>query len=318
MSFRCDPHDLLDAGDFRIVKPKFMAIVNPAAGGGRCGRLAPAALQRVRDLGIDLEIVHTHSAGEATIIARKAYLQGTRNFLAAGGDGTSYEIINGLFPEAHHSDRPSLGFLPLGTGNSFLRDFTTRGVEHTLEVLKAGGHRNCDIIRLQHTGGQLFFMNLFSLGFPADVGELTNRRFKRWGELGYILGVFTKLAELEHHAFPYQIDYSSEWDPRPCLFLSFNNSKFTGGKMMIAPRADATDGLIECVRWSPVGRFRLLTLFPQLFTGEHINHRLASRGSARTVSFDIQQSVSCMVDGEILNLQPKSLEMLPAALDVIV
>ncbi len=96
-------------------------------------------------------------------------------------------------------------------------------------------------------------MNLLSLGFPADVGELTNRRFKRWGELGYILGVFTRLAGLKHLAFPHRCEGSSEWDRRPCLFLSFSNSKFTGGKMMIAPKADATDGLIEYVRWSPVG-----------------------------------------------------------------
>ena len=129
---------------------------------------------------------------------------------------------------------------------------------------------------------------------------------------------FTELAELEHHAFPYQIDHSGEWDRQSCLFLSFNNSKFTGGKMLIAPRADPTDGFIECVRWSPVGRFRLLTLFPQLFTGEHINHRLATRSTARTVDFDIQHSVSCMIDGEILHLQPRSLKILPVALDVIV
>jgi diacylglycerol kinase (ATP) len=318
MSFRCDASAVLASADFRAVNPKFLAIVNPAAGGGRCGQLAVTTLQRVRDLGMDVEVAQTRNAGEATTIAREAYANGTRHFLAVGGDGTSYEIINGLFPEARNSDRPVLGFLPLGTGNSFLRDFTTRGVEHTLAALKSGERRRCDVIRLQHATGQLFFMNLFSLGFPADVGELTNRRFKRWGELGYILGVFTELAGLQHHAFPYHIDDSGEWDRHPCLFLSFNNSKFTGGKMMIAPRADASDGLIECVRWSPVGRLRLLSLFPQLFTGEHINHRLASRSTARNVNFDIQQTVSCMIDGEILRLQPQSLEIVPAALDVIV
>ena len=75
--------------------------MNPTAGGGRCGQLASAALQSVREIGIDLDVVHTSTAGEATLIARRAYAKGTRNFLAAGGDGTSYEIINGLFPEAN-------------------------------------------------------------------------------------------------------------------------------------------------------------------------------------------------------------------------
>jgi diacylglycerol kinase (ATP) len=300
------------------VNPRFLAIVNPAAGGGRCGKLAAASLQRVREAGIELEIAYTRGPGEATTVARQAYASGTRNFLGVGGDGTSYEIINGLFPAAQTAGRPSLGFLPLGTGNSFLRDFTSRGVEHTIDALKAHRCRACDVIRLQHTGGELFFMNLLSLGFPADVGELTNRRFKRWGELGYILGVFTRLAGLKHLAFAHRLDGSTDWDRRPSLFLSFSNSKFTGGKMMIAPHADACDGLIECVRWSPVGRLRLVGLFPRLFTGTHIDHSLASRAAARKVEFDLNQPVNAMVDGEILLLTPQFLEVLPGALDVIV
>ena len=107
------------------------------------------------------------------------------------------------------------------------------------------------MIRLRHADGEIYFMNLLSLGFPADVGELTNRRFKRWGELGYIFGVFARLAGLEHVAFPHRLDGAVDWDRRPCLFLSFSNSKFTGGKMMIAPKADPADGQIEYVRWGP-------------------------------------------------------------------
>ncbi len=61
-------------------------------------------------------------------------------------------------------------------------------------------------------------MNLLSLGFPADVGELTNRRFKRWGELGYILGVFTRLAGCSHARFRIASTAHGEWDRRPCLF----------------------------------------------------------------------------------------------------
>src|SRR5271156_2134097 len=115
-----------------VSKAPFLAIVNPAAGGGRCGRLAPEILKRLRDSGIEMEVARTTRAGEASELARRAYAQGVRNFLAVGGDGTSYEIVNGLFPEALTRERPALGFLPLGTGNSFLRDFTTNGIEHSL------------------------------------------------------------------------------------------------------------------------------------------------------------------------------------------
>lgn len=298
--------------------PRFFAVVNPAAGGGRCGELADAALDRVRRAGLDLEIARTSRPGEATELVRAAYGQGFRNFLAVGGDGTSYEILNGLFPEAVSGGRPTLGFLPLGTGNSFLKDFTSRGVEHTMEALRNGTRRTCDVIRLRHAEGEIYLLNLVSLGFPADVGELANRRFKRWGELGYILGVFTRLARLEHLAFPHRLDGAPEWDRRRALFLSFSNSKFTGGKMMIAPKADPTDGWIEYVRWGPIGRLGLLWNLPSLFTGTHIEHPRASRAGAKRIDFNLGGPVNVLVDGEILRLDCRSLEILPAALDVAV
>ena len=299
---------------------RFYAVVNPAAGGGRCGKLASAALDRVRELGLEVEISQTRHPGEATELARTAYEKGFRNFLAVGGDGTAYEIVNGIFPHALTGGRVALGFLPLGTGNSFLRDFTSRGVEHTLEALKAGRRQTCDVILLRHADGDIYFLNLLSLGFPADVGELTNRRFKRWGELGYIFGVLTRLATLKHLAFPHRLTVNSaiEWDRRACLFLTFSNSKFTGGKMMIAPKADPSDGQIEYVRWAPIGRWRLLWTFPRLFTGTHIEHELASRASAQRVDFELEGPVNAMVDGEILRLECRSLEILPGALDIVV
>ncbi len=184
---------------------QFLAIVNPAAGGGQSGQLAAGMLERVRQAGIAVTVANTTRAGEATEIARQAYREGIRNFLAVGGDGTSFEIVNGLFPEAENRDRPTLGLLPLGTGNSFLKDFTKRGVEHTIEALQKNSRRSCDVIRLRHAQGELYFLNLLTLGFPADVAEITNRRFKRWGELGYILGVFTRLVQLEHLSFPHRL-----------------------------------------------------------------------------------------------------------------
>jgi diacylglycerol kinase (ATP) len=299
------------------VKPRFLAIVNPAAGGGRCGRLAPAALERVRQSGIELDVERTRQPGDAIQIAREAYRKGVRHFLAVGGDGTSYEIVNGVFPEALSAGRPTLGFLPLGTGNSFLRDFSTRGVEHTIASLRENRIRSCDIVRLTHADGELYFLNLVSLGFPADVGELTNRKFKRWGELGYVLGVFTRLLNLRHAGYPHKIEGVKDWDRTPVLFLAFSNSKFTGGKMMIAPRADASDGLIEYVRWGPIGRLGLLWTLPRLFTGTHIEHRLASRAGTKRIDLMLKGPVNAMIDGEILRLNVHSLEILPSVLDVL-
>jgi diacylglycerol kinase (ATP) len=300
------------------VTERFLAVVNPAAGGGRCGQLASAALDRVRQAGIDLQVERTNQPGEAVAIVRKAYATGVRNILSVGGDGTSFEIVNGLFPEAETQGRPTLAFLPLGTGNSFLRDFTTRGVEHTVEALRAGRRKRCDVIRLRHHGEDIYFLNLLSLGFAADVGEVTNRRFKHRGELGYILGVLARLLELNHQSFPHRLGGDVDWDRRESLFLSFSNSKFTGGKMMIAPNADPCDGRIEYVRWGPVGRLRLLWNFPRLFSGTHIEDERASRKAVERVEFDLDAPVNVMVDGEILSLRCRSLEVLAGVLDVIV
>ena len=297
---------------------KFFAVVNPAAGSGRCGKLAPAALTRVREIGIDLEIAQTTRPGEATALARAAYARGFRNFLAVGGDGTAFEIVNGIFPESESQGRAALGFLPLGTGNSFLRDFTTRGVEHTIEALREGRRRPCDVIRLRHADGELFFINMLNLGFAAEAGEIANRKFKRWGQIGYVFGVFARLAWLEHAAYPHRLENAPDWDRRACLFLAFGNSKFTGGNMMIAPNADPADGRIEYVRWSPLGRLRLLWNFPRIFTGTHITHPLASRAATKTIELDLDQPVNVIVDGEVMRLKCRSVEVLPSALDVIV
>lgn len=302
-------------------KTRFLAIVNPAAGGGRCGTLAPAALARVKHSleasGTSLEVAHTKRRGEATELARAAYRDGIRHFLAVGGDGTSYEIINGVFPASVEQGRISLGFLPLGTGNSFLRDFTTKGVEHTIAAITEGRSRSCDVIRARHSEGEIYFINVLNLGFPADVAELTNRRFKALGETGYILAVFGRLAWLFFGTFPHRVA-KGDWDRRRSLFLAFANSKYTGGKMMIAPKADSADGKIEYVRWAPIGRARLLWLFPRLFTGTHIDHPLATRAPTEQVEFDLSGPVNVVVDGENKKLQLQSLEILPNALDVMV
>ena len=187
------------------VSDGFLAIVNPAAGGGRCGKLAKAAIEKLRAAGLELEVAQTSKPGEATALAREAYAAGRRNFLAVGGDGTAHEIVNGLFPAAATGGRPTLGFLPLGTGNSFLRDFTDRGAEHAAEAILAGRRRACDVLRLTHASGELYFTNLLSMGFTADVAAAANRRFKRFGELGYILGVLVCLARLDRRAFPLRV-----------------------------------------------------------------------------------------------------------------
>lgn len=295
---------------------RYLAIVNPAAGGGRCRKMVGPVLERLKAGGLQLEVVETNAPGQAIQIAREAYGRGYRKFIAVGGDGTSYEIVNGLFPGAQ--DRPTLAFLPLGTGNSFLREFSDRGVEHGIEALLAGRLQPCDLIRLTHKDGVLHYINLLSVGFTADVATLRARRFAGWGEFGYQSSIFITLARFKRRPFPLRVDGEQHVDRRRCLFLTFNNSKFTGGTMMIAPKAEVNDGLIEYVRWGPIGRVGLIRNLPTLYDGTHIGHPLAERRAAKRIDFLLDGPVDVMVDGEVLTLHCQTLDVLPSALNVVV
>ena len=300
------------------MKDTFVVVVNPAAGGGRCRKLVGPALERLRAGGLQLEVVETSRPGEASLLARDYYNRGYRRFIAVGGDGTSYEIVNGLFPGAENADPPELGFLPLGTGNSFLRDFTQRGVEGAMEALLAQRSRPCDVLRMRHKAGAIHYINLLSVGFAADVNATRSRTFAGWGEPGYFLSIFLRLAQLRRRPFPLRVDGEPNLDPRSCLFLTFNNSKFTGGTMMIGPNAEVDDGLIEYVRWGPIGRIGLIRNLSTLYDGTHVQHPLAERRSARRIDFELEGPVDVMVDGEALTLQLEVLDVLPSALRVVV
>ena len=297
---------------------RYLAIFNPAAGQGRSRQLLGPALDRLRADGLKIEICETARSGAARDLARSAWIEGYRKFISVGGDGTSYEIVNGLFPLASGSEPPTLAFLPLGTGNSFLRDFSDRGVDYAIESLVGGRSRTCDVLRLHHDGGVLHYINILSVGFSADVATLRARRFRRWGEVGYQLAIFVCLARLRRRPFPLRVDEEVEADRRPCLFLTFNNTKFTGGTMMIAPSAESDDGLIEYVRWGPIGRLGLIRNLPGLYDGTHIRHPLAEVRKAKRIDFEVDQPLDVMIDGEVISVRCRSLDVLSGALNVMV
>ncbi|MCB9506955.1 MAG: diacylglycerol kinase family lipid kinase [Myxococcales bacterium] len=294
-----------------------LAIVNPAAGGGRCGRAARGALEPLLGAGVVDSVLETSAPGDATRIAANAWRDGRRRFVSVGGDGTTYEIVNGLFPAALGGDeRPELGYLPLGTGNSFLRDFGDDGPARALGALRTGRSKPCDVIRATHADGAIFYTNLLSVGFTADVGATVNAKLKPLGELGYGVGVVWEVARLAPRPIPFALD-DGALDSRPVVFLSFNNSRFTGGKMMMAPRAAHDDGLVDVIVAGDLGRLELLATFPKIFAGTHTEHAKVSARTARRVRFELAGAIDVMVDGEVVSLWLRELEVLPGALRVM-
>lgn len=297
----------------------FVAIVNGAAGGGRCRERAAEALASLAARGVPLDPpCFTEAAGHATVLAREAWAKGRRRFLGVGGDGTSYELVNGLFPLACDAGEvPTLASLPLGTGNSFLRDFGIRDAAAAMDAIAAARSRKVDVIRVHHADGVLHYLNLLGLGFTATAGDLTNKRFKRFGAAGYVAAVLTTVVNLEHPLDVIRIDDDPYPDARPAAFLSFSNSQYTGGAMRMAPDADPSDGFVDLIRCGAIGRADLVATFPKIFRGAHVEHRLVETRRARRVEFLEPREQPCMIDGEIVPLSLRSLEVLPGVLEVM-
>lgn len=297
---------------------KTIAIVNPAAGFGKCAKLLGPAIDRLHRAGVEFDVAETKHGGHGLELAREAYAAGYRRFIAVGGDGTSFEIVNGLFPRAYDEGQvPTLGFLPLGTGNSFLKDFTDKGVEYSAQAIVEGRSRPCDVIRINHKDGQTHYINILSLGFVSEVCVMANRRFKWMGAASYGLAVVLCLAQFHKQLYQMKLDGVVEPNPPETALLIFCNSKYTGGNMMLAPHADIADGQIEIVRWS-ADRFDFIFNFKKCYDGSHVHHPLIWQGRAKRIELSFDKPVDLMVDGEVLTLQMDSLEVLPAALQVMV
>jgi YegS/Rv2252/BmrU family lipid kinase len=307
----------------------FFTIVNGAAGGGRCRAKADQATSRLREGGVDCDVHLTEGPGHATELAREAYDAGHRRFLSIGGDGTSYEVVNGLFPRAHtDGERVQMGMLPLGTGNSFLRDFGITNPDAAFDAITRGRTKPVDVVRVTHRDGTLHYINTLGLGFVPRAGALTNSYFKGLGTAGYVAAVVACTADLRYLLARYRFVEggaetaeaqlaSAPLEERENTFVSFSNSKYTGGAMMMAPNADCSDGLLDVVRVNRLSRLDLITTFPKIFTGTFVEHPAVEQGRASAVRFEAMGELDVLVDGEQLRLELEALDVLPQALEVL-
>ncbi len=282
--------------------------MNGAAGGGRAAqRLAPL-LDRFGEGSLDVR--PTSGPGHAVALAREA--AGADAVVAVGGDGTVHEVVQGLLALA---ERPPLGIVPVGTGNSFVRDLGLRDPEKAVAAVARGATREVDVLRVTHADGVVYSLNLVSVGFAAAAGATTNAKYKGWGTGGYVFAVLETLYGLRPMAAPYRLDEGA-FDSRPFVLLSFCNSTSTGGDMAMAPSADPSDGEVDVVRIAPMNRRRFLTSFPRIFRGTHGALPEVAFQRARHVAFAPIGPVDVMIDGEILRLAMSSLEVVPKALRV--
>lgn len=257
----------------------------------------------------------TRGPGHATTLAREARARGAGLVIAAGGDGTLFELVNGLIA-APSTDTPALGLLPVGTGNSFAREFAITHLDDAVARLARGATQAVDVVRVTHTRGVLHSVNLVSIGFTADAGDRTNRRWKSWGKAGYVAAVLEGVKNLAPRDAAYTLDGHTRVDG-PATFVAFSNSRFTGGAMCMAPAASVSDGRLDVIRAGPLSRAALLGAFPSIFSGRHVERAFVTGATAARVTFDPLPEAPVLVDGEIFSLSLVSLEVLPGRLKVV-
>jgi len=289
-----------------------IGIFNPKAGKGQGQIVAEKTLARFRASGINLELIETHSRGHAMTIAKEQYQNGHRDFVCMGGDGTLYEIINGLFQEGT-PEKVNLAVVPIGTGNSFLKDFNSHTMNLADKIIQ-NKTRACDVIETIHTQGKLHWVNIFSFGFTANVGATRNRTFPNIGTIGYSFSVFLELQRLSSKLYKLKLD--DRYLETDATFISINNTRFTGGEMMMAPEARPDDGLLDIIEVQKMSRMELLRAFPRIFKGTHVQLPNVKTYKTKTVEFSLNAPMDVMIDGEMMNIQPISMNVLPGAINI--
>lgn len=291
-------------------------IANPASGGGRGRRLAEGAAAALEGAGVSVDVRWSEGPDHATTLALDAAKAGAPLLIAAGGDGTVFEVLGGLMRARTTARRPALGLLPVGTGNSFAREFGLTHVDGAVARLLAGTLRPVDVVRVTHTEGVCHSVNLVSVGFTADAGDRTNRAWKAWGKAGYVAAVLECVRDLAPTEIAYTLDERTRVEG-PATFVAFSNSRFTGGAMRMAPAADVADGRLDVIRAGRLSRAALLGAFPGIFSGRHVERDDVTHATAARVTFDPLPARPVLVDGEILNLSLVALDVLPRALEVV-
>ncbi|HUF77934.1 MAG TPA: diacylglycerol kinase family protein [Thermoanaerobaculia bacterium] len=291
---------------------KTCVILNPRAGSAQT---ILESLRRALDRLDELEIRETDAAGGARALAARAVEEGFDRLVAAGGDGTLNEVLNGLAPDF---DRAELGLVPAGTGNDLAR---TLGIpldpERAVEVVASGAVRKLDVARLHAGGEDRWFLNVSAGGFSGEVDEGLKAEFKEsWGPLSYLRTAFEAATELETYdaRLTFEPGTSDEESLRlDAVNVVVANGRYVGGGLHVAPTAAPDDGLLDVVviHAAPIARLSLLA--PRVAIGAHLGHELVEHRRARSLEVRSDPPMPFNADGEPIGSTPVRYQVLPKA-----
>jgi YegS/Rv2252/BmrU family lipid kinase len=301
---------------------RYKVIVNPKAGRGLGARATPTIHRLLSAHGLDFDLAQTTYPGEAVELARRATLDGYDVIVAAGGDGTYQEAINGM-AAAHGETAPedgvigTLGILPVGSGCDFSY---TAGVPCDLEDacarLAKGEPRRVDLGRVtvheseQDPGTCRYFDNTVGVGFDGVV-TLEGRKVKHLRGMALYLPVVLKTvfvslkpprAVIEYEEVPPD---SQQRGPirrieKTVLMATICNGQREGGGFYVAPEARNDDGLLDLLLADNLPRLQILGMIPHFMNGTHVDHPSVTMVRSRRITITSPDPLIAHADGEVL------------------
>jgi diacylglycerol kinase (ATP) len=291
------------------VKPYI--IFNPTAGSVTNAGRTLAALKRLRPTAVLI----TKKSGDAEKWSRQSVRAGCEYIVAAGGDGTLNEIVNGIARARH---RPRIGILPLGTGNDFARTLDLPfSLEENIDILRASKTRAIDIVRVQSDRAR-YFVNVSAGGFSGMVRDKITPKIKRnWGPLAYIRGAAAALPKL--HAYKTRIVLDEREELSAALYnVVIANGRFVAAGLPIAPDADPADGFLDIILIPKRNGPEMALLAAEIILGRHFSSGAIIFRRAKKITVRSRPSMWFNVDGELVGRAPAVFQILPRALNFVV
>jgi YegS/Rv2252/BmrU family lipid kinase len=280
-------------------------IFNPAARGNKARHFR----RHLDEIGGQSALKATVAPGDARRLAAEAVGDGYDLIVAAGGDGTVNEVLNGLGDAPDGFARARLGVLPLGTVNVFARELKIPvRLECAWEVLRRGNETKIDLPRAEFSANgkseRRYFIQLAGAGFDARAIELVDwQQKKKVGPLAYVIAGLKALHETKpkitarEGARPTARNFTGE-------LVLIGNGKFYGGPFEIFPRADSGDGLLEVCVLPSVNWPALLRCAPDILARRKLPEKLVRRFRAAAFELSGATTASFELDGELVGNLP--------------
>lgn len=299
------------------MKSRTLIIINPAAGRHSRWRRLESSLT---ELGLAFDRAISSSAQHARALARNA--AGSYDLLvAAGGDGTVCEVMNGLM-SGDGPPQATLAILPLGTGNDSARAVGIHNDEDALRALGSGTVRCIDLIEIDcRTSGRAavqYAMLFASTGISTNLLKHTTPRLKSlFGQrLAYGMGL---LFALPGYVAPVmKISCDGVLMRKSLVLASASNGETFGGGMRIAPGAALDDGVLNINLIESIGTFEALRHLRLLYAGRHIAHPKVCYKTAHELAIETDPPIEVAADGDLIGETPAMFRVRPRTLKLLV